>query len=296
MTVGPAPASAPAGRWLLGGLRRPTGWHRRAGRLGTHVGLALLCLLLTVPVAYAVASSLRPTAVLYDRNLLAAGPTLVHYAAALEALPLGRLLATTTFMAGSVAVSQCALAALAGFGLTHFAFRGRQLLLGVLLAATLVPQQALIMPHYLLIARTGLLGSMAGLVLPQLSSSTLAVYLFHQHLQAFPAELVDAARVDGATPRQILLRVMLPNLWSTTAAVLVIVFIQSWNEYLWPLLATTGIDDATVQVGLTVFQTEQGAAWGPLLAAAVLAALPLLLLYAVAQRHITDAFIRSGLV
>jgi ABC-type glycerol-3-phosphate transport system permease component len=269
---------------------------RRPGlRALAHVPLLLIALAIAFPVLWAVVTSAKPTAVLYDLNPLAAAPTLDHYRGALDALPVVRLVLNTAVMSLAVALGQLTVATLAAYGLTRYRFRSKGLAFGLLIGTALVPQQALVVPHYLMVSRLGLLDSYTGLVLPQLASSALAVFLLRQQLAAFPAALIESAQLAGATDRLILWRIVVPNLRPVLVAVGIVVFIQTWNEYLWPLLATSGTERATVQVGLRIFETEQGTAWGPLMAAATLVAAPLVVAYAFAQRRVTDAFLRSGL-
>lgn len=101
--------------------------------------------------------------------------------------------------------------------------------------------------------------------------------------------------MDGANSLKTLLQVVLPNLKGPVASLGIILFINCWNEYFWPLLITRSIDKATVQIGLSMFLSSEGNLWGPLLAAAVLASLPILLLYMVLQKQIIDSFMKSGI-
>jgi multiple sugar transport system permease protein/sn-glycerol 3-phosphate transport system permease protein len=135
---------------------------------------------------------------------------------------------------------------------------------------------------------------MAALVIPQVASA-FAVILLLQYMRGFPRELIDAARMDGASSWRILWGVIVPNLRAPLAALAILLFISAWNEYFWPLLVTRTIESSVIQVGLQMFLTQEGDQWGPLMAAASLASLPIVVLYIVLQRHVIDAFIRSGL-
>jgi ABC-type glycerol-3-phosphate transport system permease component len=150
-------------------------------------------------------------------------------------------------------------------------------------------------PNYVLLARLGWLNTVWAIVVPQLSAA-FAIVLLRQHLRAFPSELVDAARMDGASSWGVLWRVIVPNVRAPLAALAILLFVSAWNEYFWPLLAIRDIDRSVVQIGLQMYLSqESGDQWGPLMAAAGMASLPILLLYVVLQRHVIDAFVRSGL-
>jgi ABC-type glycerol-3-phosphate transport system permease component len=184
---------------------------------------------------------------------------------------------------------------LAAFALAYFAPRARGVIVSLLTVSLMIPPQALIIPQFLLTARLGWLNSEAGLIVPQLGASALAVLILLQHVQGIPASLTAAARLDGARPVEVLWHIVLPALKPAIAAVLILVFITTWNEYLWPLLVAPRAQDTTVQIGLTQFQTAEGNDFGGLLAAATLTSVPIVLVYLFASRRITDAFLQSGL-
>jgi ABC-type glycerol-3-phosphate transport system permease component len=150
-------------------------------------------------------------------------------------------------------------------------------------------------PNYVRLAELGWLNSVWAVVVPQFVAA-FAVILLRQHLKAFPTELIDAARMDGASSWTVLWRVVVPNLRAPLAALAILQFISAWNEYFWPLLVIDDIDHSVVQIGLQMYlSSEQGDQWGPLMAAASVASLPILLLYVLLQRHVIEAFVKSGL-
>lgn len=267
-------------------------WRRPAF---THSTLASLSLLMVFPVAWAVATSFRPEDELYSLDVFPARPTLDSYRQALDTLPMARLLANTAFMAAGVTAAQVLLSILAAYAFVRFDFRGRTMAFAAMVGTILVPQQVLIVPNYLLAAELGWIGTYLGLVVPQIATAAFGIFLLRQHMRSFPRALLDAAELEGATHRDVLWRIVVPNLRPAISALAILFFIASWNEYLWPLLVAQGPEDGTVQVGLQSFIGEQGTAWGRLMAAASLASLPVLAVYVVAQRQIIDAFLRAGL-
>jgi len=267
----------------------------RTRHVGGHVVLLGFAGLMLFPVAWAVVTSFKPASATYDIAVHPSEFTTDNYRRALDVFPLVRLVANTAVFAAGSAIGQTLLALLAAYGVARHHFRGRGVLLAVLIGSVVVPQQVLVLPDYLLASHLGILDTYLGLVLPQLGSTAVAVYLLYQQLSAFPIDLVHAAQLDGASERVVLLRVVLPNIRGILAALATVLFIQTWNEYLWPLVVTKGIDRATVQLGLTIFQTEQGSAWGPMMAAACLSAAPVVVVFIAAQRRIVDTFVHVGL-
>jgi ABC-type glycerol-3-phosphate transport system permease component len=149
------------------------------------------------------------------------------------------------------------------------------------------------LPNYVLLNQLGVLNTLAGVVLPNLCSA-LGVILLRQHLLGFPRELLDAARMDGRGSWRILWTVVVPNLGPALASLAVLLFVNAWNEYFWPALVLQRAN-SVLQLGLRSFMGTEGNDWGPMMATAGLACLPVLMLYLLLQRRIVDGFVRSGL-
>jgi ABC-type glycerol-3-phosphate transport system permease component len=266
-----------------------------AGRILWHAILVATIVAMVFPIAWAIVTSFKPPNEIYGLGLISAHPTLENYVYTLTKFPIWSLLGNTLIMACGVTAGQIAIAVLGAYALVSLNPPRRSLWLALLTGALLIPPQALIVPQFLITARLGWLNSEAGLIVPQLGACALAVLLLRQHIERMPASLGDAARLEGARPAEVLWKIVIPTLRPALAAVAILVFISSWNEYLWPLIATPGSGTTTVQLGLSQFQTSEGTDFGGLLAAATLTSLPVLLVYLIASRRITDAFLQSGL-
>jgi ABC-type glycerol-3-phosphate transport system permease component len=267
----------------------------RGGTVAWHIVLIGVILMMTFPVLWGILTSFKPANDIYSLTPFSAQPTLDHYLYALTAWPVGLLLGNTFMMAAGVVIGQVLIAILGAFALAYFAPRYRGLVLTLLTISLAIPPQALIIPQFLMTAKLGWLNTDAGLIVPQLGSSALAVLLLLQHVDGMPRSLLNAARLDGARPLEVLWSIVLPALRPAIAAVSILVFITTWNDYLWPLLVAPRQIDTTVQIGLRQFETAEGTNFGGLLAAATLTSLPILIVYLVASRRITDAFLQSGL-
>jgi ABC-type glycerol-3-phosphate transport system permease component len=247
------------------------------------------------PVLWAVLASFKAPAELYSLTPLASHPTLANYQVALTQFPMVRLLVNTTVMAAGVTVGQLVVCLLAGYGFTSFRFRGKRLLYAATIGSILIPQACLVIPDYLIVSRLGWVDNYLGLIVPQIAGCAFGVMLVRQHMEAIPESLVESARLDGASHRQVLTRVLIPLLRPALSALAVLVFLSSWNEYLWPLLVASGSGNSTIGVGLALFQTQEGPEYGPMMAAATIATAPVLVVYLFNQRRVTDAFLRAGL-
>ncbi|PWC03538.1 carbohydrate ABC transporter permease [Agromyces badenianii] len=271
--------------------------HRRsiAGRVLWHGVLAGAALAMSFPVLWALITSFKPPGEVFSAAPFPVAPTIDNYAGVVANWPAMTLVVNTVVMSAGVALGQLVIATLAAFALVYVTPRVRPAIQLAAAVALVIPPQAIVIPQFLLATRLGWQNTDVGLIVPQLGASALAVLLLVQHVGAIPTSLCEAARLEGARPWETLWHVVLPNLRPAIAAVGILVFISTWNEYLWPLLMAPRAEDATVQIGLSQFDTEGGIDYGALMAAATLTSLPIAIVYAIASRRITDSFLQSGL-
>lgn len=268
---------------------------RRRPRIATHGVLVLLGIVSVFPIYWMFATSLKPANEVLDQSLWPGSVTFDNYAEVWQTIPIGRMLLNTFRMAALQTVAQLLTALLASYAFARWTFRGQRLLFMIFVATWLVPFQVTMIPNYVRLAELGWLNTVWAMVVPQFVAA-FAIILLRQHLKAFPTELLDAGRMDGASSWGVLWRVVVPNLRAPLAALAILQFISAWNEYFWPLLVIDDIDRSVVQIGLQMYMSsEQGDQWGPLMAAASIASLPILVLYVLLQRHVIDAFVKSGL-
>lgn len=268
---------------------------RRSGRrvvLG-HVALAALAVFSVFPVYWMFATAFRR-----PEDTLSGSPvpwplSTESFRYVFDTIPMLSMLLNTFAMAFVVAVSQLLVALLASYAFARWDFVGKRLLFLLFVGSWLVPFQVTMIPNYLLISQMGLLDTVAGVVIPNLCSA-FGVMLLRQHMEAFPRELLDASEMDGQGAWASLWRVIVPNMRPALAALGIMLFISAWNEYLWPSLILRN-SDALVQIGIRSFLGAEGNNWGAVMAASGIACLPIFLIYMFLQRHVVDAFVRSGL-
>jgi ABC-type glycerol-3-phosphate transport system permease component len=267
---------------------------RQSSNFASHGLLLTVCAVTLVPFYWMFATSLKPANEIFDLSPLPSHPTLNNYVYVWQTIPIGAMLATTFSNAVLQMLGQLVLATLTAYAFARWRFRGDTLLFLVFVGTWLVPFQATMIPNYVLLSRLGWLDSLAALVIPHLGSA-FGIILLRQYMKGFPRELIDAAHLDGASSWAILWRVVVPNLRAPLAAVAVLSFITTWNEYFWPLLVTSKMERTVLQVGLQMFLTMEGDQWGGLMAGASMATIPLLVIYLILQRQVVEAFVRSGL-
>ncbi|MFD5179413.1 carbohydrate ABC transporter permease [Nocardia sp. NPDC058379] len=273
-----------------------TASHRRRIELGTvlgHVCLGMVAVFALLPIGWMYLTALRPRDEALSQSLLPSALSLDNLQQAAEDLPIGTLALNTTAMATGVAVGQLFTALLASYAFGCWRFRGDQVLFLLFIATWLVPFQVTMIPNYVLLSNLGWLNTLTGVIVPQLAAA-FAVLLLRQHMRSFPRELLDAARMDGRNSWSTLWIVVVPNMRAPLAALAILLFVSAWNEYFWPLLVLSE-PSSVVQIGLQSFLGETGNDYGALMAAAGALSLPIFLLYIALQRHVIDAFVRSGL-
>jgi ABC-type glycerol-3-phosphate transport system permease component len=268
--------------------------HSLGGRAVGHVVLGIMAFVSIFPVYWLYATSLRRPA---DAVLATPFPWPIsfdNFIHVWQQIPIGHMLVNTFGMALAVAGCQLMVAIFAAYGFAMWEFPGKNLLFLLFLGSWLVPFQVTMIPNYVQIAQWGLLGTIAGVVVPNMCSA-FAVMLLRQHMRSFPRELLDAARMDGRSHWSTLWTVVLPNMRHALAALGIMLFIEAWNNYLWPALILAKQPGSLIQIGIRSFLGEAGDDWGGMMAAAGMACIPIFLIYIFLQRYIVDAFVRSGL-
>jgi multiple sugar transport system permease protein len=202
-------------------------------------------------------------------------------------------LLNSVVVATSVTLLVIAMGSACGYAISQLKFPGRRLLWWTILASFMVPIQALIVNHFILMWQVNALNTWAGIVLPQLIHPVVVI-VYKQFFDSLPREYREAAVIDGASEYQLLFKVYLPMNWGVTTALAIVTFIIAWNAFLWPFLAATTEDKMTVTVGITAVQDAFGVYYARLLAGAVIAGLPVAVIYLIFQRRVTQAITLSA--
>jgi len=223
----------------------------------------------------------------YPPHLVPVRPHLFNFVDVWYLIPFPSYLLNSIIVSLIAVAGNLVLNAIAGYALT-LPFAGRRSVIVLLLSCTLIPFQATIIPAYLITAHLGLLNSYLGLALPLLST-IVCIFIFKASFDAVPRSLIDAARIDGLGDARILLRVMLPLSTAAIATNVVLSFIWSWNNFLWPLIITRSQDMQTLPLGLARFLSYMEDTTGALYAFVVMVLAPGLLVFLMAQ----SAFMRG---
>ncbi len=265
----------------------------RGSQVGRHALLVVVAVLFAAPLYLAVVAASRPASAFLRGVPMSPGTQLGHnlwevFFHGLPNLPsVAALMANSTLMALGVALGKLVLALPAAYAIAFFRFRGRTLAFWLIFATLMMPVEVRFFPTYQVTVQLRMLNSFAGLILP-LTASATAVFLFRQFFLTFALELADAAQLDGIGPVKFLLRIVLPLARPMLAAVFVLEFIYGWNQYLWPLLVTSGGQDATIVMGIremiSAAQSFAVPQWNLVMAVALVAMVPPVIVVLVMQR------------
>jgi multiple sugar transport system permease protein len=182
---------------------------------------------------------------------------------------------------------------LAGYGFARLQFRGKNLVFALVLSLLMVPPQIFLIPQYLIVQSFGLLDTAFGVALPGVFSA-FGTFLMRQAFAGLPSELEEAARLDGANHFQIFSRVMLPLVGPSLSALVIITVLWSWNDLLWPLVVTTRVENMPLSVGLASLQGQFSTDYSVLMAASLMATLPILILFLALQRRVVQGLAFTG--
>jgi len=272
----------------------------RIWRWALYAVMTLLAMFFVFPLIYMLSSSLKPDDAVRasSDSLKALLPTpfvgLENYGDAIERAKFWRVLLNSVIITGFIVGLGLIVNSLMGYALARMRFRGRALLLGIIIALVIIPFEALAVPLLFMGAEVGWLDTYQIQILPFIANP-LYIFLFYTFFLGIPRSLEEAARIDGAGPVKVFTRVAAPLAKPAYATVAILGFLFSWGQFLWPTMVTRGVDVRPLPVAIGVFQTTPPVAWGDIMAFTVLMTLPLLIIFLVFQRQFVEGVASSGI-
>jgi multiple sugar transport system permease protein len=258
---------------------------RRLSILALHAGLVLGAILTALPLWWMVAASFMPggEASSLPPRLWPSTPTLAQYRMLFERLDLARAARNSLVVATLATTLAVLINSMAGYAFAKLAFRGREPLYRLLMAALVIPGQIAMLPLFLMLKQLGLINTYWGVVVPSLAS-IYGIFLVRQYVLGMPASLLDAARVDGASEWRIYWSLVLPWCRPILVTLGLFTFMGTWNDFLWPLVVLTDGDRYTLPVALANLVGEHVQDTELMMAGAVLTVMPIVLLFLALQR------------
>ena len=264
----------------------------------SYVALALVTFLMIFPLIIVVIVSFTPNAVTqtWPPKIIPSAWTLDNYTSLFQRLPIGRELLNTIVFAGAVTIISVFFDSLAAYGLSRVDFKGRGILLAVLIATMMIPAMALLIPVYKLLGSMGLVNSYLGIIIPRMADVG-GIFLLRQFFISIPKDLDNAARIDGAGEFRIFAQIILPNAVPAILTVGMFNFMGNCNDLLWPLIMTSKPETRTITAGLAML-TGHGSSvtpYGVVMAGALISALPLLIVFFFVQKRFVEGIAMTGM-
>lgn len=264
----------------------------------SYVALGLVTFLMIFPLIIVVIVSFTPNAVTqtWPPKIIPSAWTLDNYTSLFQRLPIGRELLNTIVFAGAVTIISVFFDSLAAYGLSRVDFKGRGILLAVLIATMMIPAMALLIPVYKLLGSMGLVNSYLGIIIPRMADVG-GIFLLRQFFISIPKDLDNAARIDGAGEFRIFAQIILPNAVPAILTVGMFNFMGNWNDLLWPLIMTSKPETRTITAGLAML-TGHGSSvtpYGVVMAGALISALPLLIVFFFVQKRFVEGIAMTGM-
>ncbi len=293
----------PSGHTAIPPMRRGAlrqGWMRWAMRrrgtiLASCILVAVACVTL-LPFYWMLSSSLRTMETMFSLPIqwIPSPPNWKSYVLAWRAQDFTRYFLNSGFVAIAITLSNLLLCSLAGYSLTKFHYRGRGVMFFAILSTMMLPLEVTMVPLFLIIKQLEWANTYQGLVVPFLVDG-FGVFLMRQYMMSIPSDLIDSARIDGASELRIFWTIVLPLCKPALVALAVFTFREAWDMYIWPLIIITKDSLRTLPLGISLFMSSYGTSWDQLMAIAVLGTLPMILLFFFLQRAFIQGIAATGL-
>ena len=278
-------------------VRRPRPRRVRASAVVLTLTALAAVLVAMLPLAIVLFTAFKPTAEVnaYPPTLLPDSWTTANFARIFADLPFARLVGNSFLFAGGVTVCALVFDSLAAYALARIDFTGRKVLLVAIVATLMIPFQATLIPVYQLVSDLGWVNTFAGLIAPR-AADAFGIFFLRQFFVALPRDLDNAARVDGASELRVFWQVVLPNARPALLTLAIFVFVNNWNDLLWPLVFTTQREMGTITSGLTLLTGPGGIVpYGVMMAGALVAVVPLVVAFLLVQRRFIESIATTGM-
>lgn len=273
----------------------------REGRSGVGQWLLMLALglgalIFIMPLFFMLSGAFKPVSeiVRVPPTFLPQAPTLDSFRTVLFDAPYFTWYRNSLVVAIATTALCLATSSLGGYIFAKFEFPLKGPIFAAILATMMIPFPVLLIPNYLIANKLGLLNSLWALILPGVVSA-FGVFLIRQFVAGIPNDLIEAARLDGASEWSIFARIVVPLVRPALAALGVFTFLASWNDYLWPLVAINDLEKSTIPLALSYFSNSHATRFDLVMAAAAMAVIPVLIVFLIFQRHIVKALVLAGM-
>ena len=268
----------------------------RARKIGRFILDVILIVIFFVPFYWMILTAIKSLdqVLEYPPAFWVSNPQWENFVTAFEEMDFLKYLKNSIIITAGVMIAQILTMVPAAYAFAKYRFRGKNIAFGVVLASTMIPAQVIFLPIFLILTKMGLINTYWSIILPQ-ATNAMGIFMLRQNFKQVPEELIEAARLDNAGELKIMFRVMLPQAKGTLAAVTLMNFISTWNDYFWVKVLTTNDTVRTLPVGVAELSaSEFGGYQNIIMAANILMMIPILIVFLLAQKQIMKGFSYSG--
>ncbi|HIQ77768.1 MAG TPA: carbohydrate ABC transporter permease [Candidatus Scatomorpha intestinavium] len=269
---------------------------RHLSTTGYYIVSILLAIVAMIPFLWMISTSLKSRGALMSIPIewIPDEPTLDAYSAVFSRFPFLRTIGNSLFIAIVYTLITLVSASMAAFAFAKIRFRGSGVILKIYLAMMMIPTQVTMIPLFVIMNRLGLIDSYASVILPSIFKP-FAVFMLVQQMQSIPNDYLDAARVDGAGIFRVYGHIALPMCAPTLATLAVTTFMESWNDYLWPLLMLTDRSKMTLPIALSTLNGQYNTEYNVLMAGSLISMIPIIIIYLCAQKQFKNGLMAGGI-
>lgn len=272
---------------------------KRMGKIGITISILLLGFLFISPLLWMIIASIKPETLIFkDMGFEAFIPkemTFDNYAKILfsENINFFHYMGNSIFTVGMIVLIGTVVNSICAYALVKLKFPGSDFILIVIIALYVVPFESVLIPLYIVVNNFGWINEYPALIVPFIASA-FNIFLFRQFFMGFPKELEEAAQIDGATPWQTFIRIVVPNSKPVFATAAILTFVSHWSDFMWPLIVATDQSIQTVQIGIQYLFTDNNIQYGQIMAALTLTTIPVILIFLFFQRYYVQGITSSG--
>jgi multiple sugar transport system permease protein len=281
----------------VGNIRRAGVWKRRAGKVFQELSPLLVTLLFLFPFLILLSTSFKPEDMVFalPPRIWSDEWTLDNYRRVFDAMPFWRYLGNTTLIAVLSVIGTLFSSPLVAYSLAKLKWKGRDFLFMLILATMMLPPQVTMIPVFIMWNSSPFMGTYVPLVLPSFLGTAFFIFMLRQFFRAIPNDMLDAARIDGASEIRIYFQIVLPMARAAMATVGLFAFVWAWVDFLNPLIYLSDPNRYTLSIGLYNFFSQYGIEWGPLMAACAVFSVPLIAVFVVTQKQLIEGISLTGL-
>lgn len=269
------------------------------GNVIFYVGNTIIALIFVSPLIWMISASLKPESEIFKgmnslKTFLPVDATIANYFEVFSRINMWKFIGNSLFYVMVIIILDLIINSLCGYALAKFEFKGRGLLLTLIISLMVFPMEAIMLPLYKIVADLGWTNEWPSLIVPFIAKC-FSIYMFRQFFLDVPNELLEAASIDGCGPIKTFFRVVMPISGTVYATVFILDFVSHWNDFMWPLLVVTGEEKRTIQLAIQTFFGSKPILYGPIMASLVISAVPMLIMFILLQKQYVEGIASTGI-